>query len=77
MTPIEELQDILSAYTDAVITPSSSLVEDLGLDSFLIVYFISQAEERLGFQIDESEFDSIVTISDILELASKKPEQES
>lgn len=71
MEPLRVLQEILNEYTDAAVTPSSSLIEDLGLDSFLIVYFLTQAEERLGFQIDEAEFETIVTIGDVLELAEK------
>lgn len=71
MEPLRVLQEILNEYTDAAVTPSSSLIEDLGLDSFLIVYFLTQAEEHLGFQIDESEFETIVTIGDVLELAEK------
>ena len=72
MEPLRLLQEILSEYTDAAVTPSASLIEDLGLDSFLIVYFLTQAEERLGFQIDESEFETIVTIGDVLAEKAKQ-----
>ena len=41
---LDELSDILTDYTERSVplAPSSRLIEDLGLDSFLTVYFLTQ-----------------------------------
>ena len=39
----------------------------MGLDSFLMVYFLTQVEERFGIQIDETEYEHIVFVEDILD----------
>ena len=41
--------------------------EDLGLDSFLIVYFLTEVEDAFAIDIDESDFKYIHTVRDILE----------
>lgn len=66
---LDEFSDILKGYTEsfAPLTPSSRLIEDMGLDSFLMVYFLTQAEERFGIQIDETEYEHIVFVEDILD----------
>lgn len=71
---LDELADILADYTElaAPLVPSSRLIEDLGLDSFLMVYFLTQAEERLGIQIDETEYENIVFVQDILDFVFKE-----
>ena len=44
-----EIKDILSEYIEITrpLTPADHLIDDLGLDSFLIVYFITEIEELL------------------------------
>lgn len=70
---LDELSDILTDYTDcSVPLASSRLIEDLGLDSFLTVYFLTQAEERFGIQIDETEYETIVFVQDILDFIFAK-----
>ena len=46
---LDELSDILTDYTERSVplAPSSRLIEDLGLDSFLTVYFLTQ-DQRSG-----------------------------
>ena len=49
LTEQEELKilgEILEAYIDTPIKKDAFLISDLGLDSFLIVYFISEVDER-------------------------------
>ena len=43
-----EIKDILSEYVEITrpLTPDDRLIDDLGLDSFLIVYFITEIEDR-------------------------------
>ena len=71
---LNELTDILTDYTELSVplVPSSRLIEDLGLDSFLTVYFLTQAEERFGIQIDETEYENIVSVQDILDFIFTK-----
>ncbi len=66
---LDEFSDILKDYAEsfAPLTPSSRLIEDMGLDSFLMVYFLTQVEERFGIQIDETEYEHIVFVEDILD----------
>lgn len=66
---LDELSDILTDYTEhsVPLVPSSRLIEDMGLDSFLMVYFLTQVEERFGIQIDETEYEHIVFVEDILD----------
>ena len=50
LTEQEELKilgEILEAYIDTPIEKDAFLISDLGLDSFLIVYFISEVDDRL------------------------------
>lgn len=71
---LNELADILTDYAELSVplAPSSRLIEDLGLDSFLTVYFLTQAEERFGIQIDETEYENIVFVQDILDFIFTK-----
>lgn len=64
---LEQIREILRDYTDRPVTESSAIIEDLELDSFTIVYFLTQIEDQFGIEIDETEFPDIVTISDIME----------
>ena len=61
------LQEILSGYTDGIVTEGARLEEDLGLDSFLVVYFLTEVEDTFAIDIDESDFKYIHTVRDILE----------
>ena len=64
---LEQIREILKDYTDRPITESSAIIEDLELDSFTIVYFLTQIEDQFEIEIDEAEFPDIVAISDIME----------
>ncbi len=71
---MDELKKILNEYIDlpADLTESSRLIDDLGLDSFLIVYFLSEVEDRFHIHIDEADFEDFVTIGDVLERMPRK-----
>ena len=62
---MDVLKKILKAYTDEEITPESRLIEDLGLDSFLVIYVPSEAEDAFDTRIED--YSSIVTVRDILD----------
>lgn len=65
---MDELKKILSEYISlpTSVTEDSRLIDDLGLDSFLIVYFLSEVEDRFHVNIDETEFEDFVTVKDVL-----------
>ena len=62
---MDVLKKILKAYTDEEITPESRLIEDLGLDSFLVIYVLSEVEDAFDTRIED--YSSIVTVRDILD----------
>ena len=59
LTEQEELEnsreEILEAYIGTPIEKDAFLISDLGLDSFLIVYFISEVDDRFGVTIEMPE----------------------
>ncbi len=60
---LEILGEILEAYVD---TPIKK-IGDLGLDSFLIVYFISEVDDRFGAAIEMPEHVEYMTVQDVLD----------
>ena len=64
---LDVIQKIVSGYSDGIVTKKARLEEDLGLDSFLVVYFLTEVEDVFEIEIDESEFQYIRTIQDVLE----------
>ena len=62
---MDVLKKILKAYTDEEITPESRLIEDLGLDSFLVIYVLSEVEDAFDTRIED--YSSIVPVGDILD----------
>lgn len=61
------LHTILSQYTAESYTESSKLNDDLGIDSFFILHFLSEVEDVFHIQIDEMEYEDIVTVGDVME----------
>ena len=57
-----EIKDILSEYIEI-----TRLIDDLGLDSFLIVYFITEIEDCFEIDIPETDFIEFVTVKDLCE----------
>ncbi len=55
------------------ITPSMSIVEDIGMDSLSVVLFIVDLENELNVLISDSDLDpaSLITVSDLYALATK------
>lgn len=55
------------------ITPSMSIIEDIGMDSLSVVLFIVDLENELNVLINDSDLDpaSLITVSDLYELATK------
>ena len=63
--------EILEAYIDTPIEKDAFLISDLGLDSFLIVYFISEVDDRFGVTIEMPEHVEYMTVQDVLDQSKK------
>ena len=61
---LEILGEILEAYVDTPIKKDAFLIGDLGLDSFLIVYFISEVDDRFGAAIEMPEHVEYMTVQE-------------
>ena len=61
------LKTILSQYTTQLFTADSKLNDDLGIDSFFILHFLSEVEDCFHIRIDEMEYEDIVTVGDVME----------
>ena len=75
LTEQEELKilvEILESYVDTPIKKDAFLIGDLGLDSFLIVYFISEVDDRFGVTIEMPEHVEYMTVQDVLDQLNKK-----
>ena len=75
LTEQEELKilgEILESYVDTPIKKDAFLIGDLGLDSFLIVYFISEVDDRFGVTIEMQEHVEYMTVQDVLDQLNKK-----
>ncbi|HPE68225.1 MAG TPA: acyl carrier protein [Thermotogota bacterium] len=55
-----------------VVTPTASLIDDIGADSLELVDLTMDVEEQLGVRIDNAELSDVETVGDILELIEKK-----
>lgn len=69
---LEILGEILESYIDTPIEKDAFLIGDLGLDSFLIVYFISEVDDRFGVTIEMPEHVEYMTVQDVLDQLNQK-----
>ncbi len=71
---LSEIKDILSGYIEISrpLTIDDKLIDDLGLDSFLIVYFITEIEDRFKLDIPETDFTDLRTIKDLYDRIAHK-----
>lgn len=66
------LGEILESYIDTPIEKDAFLIGDLGLDSFLIVYFISEVDDRFGVTVEMPEHVEYMTVQDVLDQINKR-----
>ena len=64
---MDMLKTILEQYTAQPFTLDSRLNDDLGIDSFFILHFLSEVEDCFHIQIDEMEYENIITVGDVIE----------
>lgn len=65
------LKTILAQYTTQPFTVDSKLNDDLGIDSFFILHFLSEVEDCFHIRIDEMEYEDIITVGDVMERISE------
>lgn len=63
----ETVKSIIGNYTEADITPESSLMGDLELTSFDIVAIVAEFEEEFDIEVEDREIMGFVTIQDVLD----------
>ena len=64
---MDMLKTILAQYTTQPFTVDSKLNDDLGIDSFFILHFLSEVEDCFHIRIDEMEYEDIITVGDVME----------
>lgn len=73
----EKVKEILSKFTDADITESSSLEADLGLSSFDVVEIVCEFEDAFDIEIPDRDIRKLVNVGDILEYLKITPSTDS
>lgn len=76
---LAEIKDILSEYVEIAhpLRPDERLIDDLGLDSFLIVYFVTEIEDRFEIDIPETDFIELVTVKDLCDRIRQERNKQS
>lgn len=69
---LEKIQNILSQYTQEIITEDSALISDLGLSSFDIVSIVADFEDIFEIEIADRDIRKLIRVSDIVEYMSDK-----
>ena len=64
---MDALKTILEQYITEPFTESSRLNDDLGIDSFYILHFLSEIEDYFHIHIDELEYEDMITVGDVLD----------
>ncbi len=63
---------IESANVDNEITPESILKTDLGIDSIYAVEMILALEEKFNIQIELDEMDTMMNVSEVVDVVNRK-----
>ncbi len=76
---LKKIKEILSGYVEisSPLTLDKKLIDDLGLDSFLSVYFITEIEDQFKINIPETDFSELVTIQDLYEMIMQELRKKS
>lgn len=74
----EIIKNIIAEHLDideTKITEDSSLIEDLGADSFDIVELIMAIEEHFEIEVSDEEAQAILTVKQAIDLVNMKTEK--
>ena len=71
MTTVDELKEIFSTVFGndldiSNLTVESNLRKDLGMNSVHLLYMAMVLEEKYGIRFDNSDFESISTVTDVI-----------
>ncbi len=71
MTTIDELKEVFSTVFGndldiSNLTVESDLRKDLGMNSVHLLYMAMVLEEKYNIQFDNSDFESITTVTDVI-----------
>ena len=75
MSIFEQVREILTeglAVQASIVKPESELSKDLGADSIDAMEILSVLEEKFEIVLSEEEAGSVKTVSDLVELITKK-----
>jgi acyl carrier protein len=75
MTTFERVKKVLVEQLDASedeITPTASIVDDLGADSLDVVEIVMALEEEFDVEIPDEDAEKITTVSQIIEYVEEK-----
>ena len=77
MTTMERLVAVFErVFEDEVdssaIRPESELIADLGLNSIAMLYMALELEQEFGIKFDNSDFEALRTVGDVLTKVEKK-----
>ena len=75
MTTFERVKTVLVEQLDASedeITPTASIVDDLGADSLDVVEIVMALEEEFDVEIPDEDAEKITTVSQIIEYVEEK-----
>ena len=56
----------------SAIRPESELIADLGLNSIAMLYMALELEQEFGIKFDNSDFEALRTVGDVLTKVEKK-----
>jgi acyl carrier protein len=65
-TVCDLIRSVVKLDESATITPESSLVEDLGVDSLDLVSVFLEVQDTYGVAIDEDDLAGLVTVGDLV-----------
>ena len=70
---LDKLQGIIRRYSDddnAIITGSTAILSDLGMNSFELVELICEIEEAFGVEIPDRAINGFKTVQNVLDYLS-------
>lgn len=70
----EQVKSIISKFTEAEVTPKSTLMGDLGLTSFDLVAIVEEFEDEFDIEVEDRDVMGFVTINDIIDYLNENAE---
>ena len=71
------IRSVVKLDAGASVTPDSSLVDDLGVDSLDLVSLFLEVQDAYGVTIDEEDLAGIVTVGDLVTYVAERRESQA